>query len=90
MGVEYNGQYVSSLPLVVVEGKGPSLFGREWLNKIVLDWQKIGTVQSVQSISLLKEHDPFLSMSQNFQAQPQGFISLGQFCMPIGLKSLTG
>ena len=42
--VEYNQQH-ASLPLFVVKGNGPSLFGREWLNKITLDWKAINRVQ---------------------------------------------
>lgn len=31
---------VARLPLVVIKGKGPSLFGRNWLEQIQLDWQE--------------------------------------------------
>ena len=41
--VEYGGQ-VADLGLVVVEGHGPSLLGREWLEKIRLNW---GTLHSI-------------------------------------------
>ena len=34
------------LPLLVVKGKGPSLFGRNWLNKIKLNWGKINHIMS--------------------------------------------
>ena len=30
-----------TLPLVVIKGKGPSLFGRNWLEQIKLDWPVI-------------------------------------------------
>jgi hypothetical protein len=33
-----------SLPLVVVDGSGPSLFGRDWLAKIKVDWKRIFNV----------------------------------------------
>ncbi len=39
--VEYQGQQ-ESLPLLVVKGSGATLLGRNWLNKIRLDWQNIG------------------------------------------------
>ena len=38
--VEY-GDQVKTLPLYVVEGDGPSLFGRNWLGDIQLDWGSI-------------------------------------------------
>ena len=31
---------------MVVEGRGPSLFGRKWLEKIKVDWERIHSVQS--------------------------------------------
>ena len=41
-----------SLPLVVVDGSGPSLFGRDWLAKIKVDWKRIFNV-SVPTIPKL-------------------------------------
>ena len=40
-----------TLPLIVVEGNGPSLFGRNWLQHICLDWKSLGvaTAQKVPS-----------------------------------------
>ena len=38
--VKCNGQ-ITRLPLLVVEGDGPSLLGRNWLKAITLDWQQI-------------------------------------------------
>ena len=32
------------VPLIVVKGTGPSLFGRNWLNHIRLEWQEINYV----------------------------------------------
>ena len=40
VNVIYKTQAVQ-LPLLVVEGSGPSLLGRNWLEHIVLDWQDI-------------------------------------------------
>ena len=31
----------AKLPLVIVKGEGPTLFGRNWLTEIVLDWKGI-------------------------------------------------
>jgi hypothetical protein len=46
--VNYNGQRMS-LPLVVVDGSGPSIFGRDWLAKIKVDWKIIFNVRANDS-----------------------------------------
>ena len=43
--ISYKHQTVK-LPLVVVEGNGPSLFGPDWLQHINLDWRSLNMVQS--------------------------------------------
>ena len=35
----------ADVPLLVVEGSGPSLFGRDWLSRISLDWTKICNIR---------------------------------------------
>ena len=40
------GEQQERLPLVVVEGRGPCLFGQQWLSKIRLNWQSINNVRS--------------------------------------------
>ena len=45
MKVTY-GQQERCLPLVVVAGVGPSLFGRNWLHDIQLDWSNIHQVRT--------------------------------------------
>ena len=52
--VEYDGQPKQELPLVVVEGHGPTLFGRNWLAKIRLDWHDIKKVYSGVELLLRK------------------------------------
>lgn len=52
--VEYDGQPKPELPLVVVEGHGPTLFGRNWLAKIRLDWHDIKKVYSGVELLLRK------------------------------------
>ena len=41
--VEYSDQR-TKLPLVVMDGDGPSLFGHNWLKHIRLDWLRIGSI----------------------------------------------
>ena len=43
--VTYNDQTVT-LPLLVVEGTGPSLMGSDWLTKIRSDWENICNIQA--------------------------------------------
>ena len=35
------GKQTKALKLIVVSGSGPSLLGRDWLQKLCLDWQNI-------------------------------------------------
>ena len=43
--VSYKGQE-EDLPLLVVEGYGPSLLGCNWLSRIKLDWKEINLLRS--------------------------------------------
>ena len=45
-----------TLPLVVVEGSGPMLFGTNWLNAIKLNWAKIHYTQAPQLQELLAKY----------------------------------
>ena len=60
--VQSNGQ-TAALVLVVVAGDGPSLFGRNWLKYIRLNWSRIATVRAkapgVQT--LLQKHESLFS-----------------------------
>ncbi len=48
--VQYEKQNVT-LPLVIVKGKRPALLGRNWLEKIQLDWPNIFTVEKAEVAS---------------------------------------
>ncbi|KAI4885438.1 hypothetical protein NFI96_003949 [Prochilodus magdalenae] len=48
--VKLNKQRVR-LPLYVIKGEAPPLFGREWLRNINLDWREIKTVRTERSAS---------------------------------------
>ena len=55
--VVYEGQK-QDLVLIVVEGNGPSLFGRNWIKFIRPDWNQIATVHSTDRLqSILDKHD---------------------------------
>ena len=49
--VTHKGQ-TKQLPLLVVEGKGPSLLGRDWLEKLTLDWQQVHRLHTTGTLSL--------------------------------------
>ena len=53
--VEHNNQ-TAVLPLTVIEGEGPSLFGRNWLKSIQIDWKSIYTLKEGRLQSLLTAH----------------------------------
>ena len=70
--VVYNNQTVD-LPLLVIEGEGPSLFGRNWLKSIQLDWKSINYTRkgSLQDV-LLQYHKVFqegLGKLQGYKAK---------------------
>ena len=59
MNVVYRGDSFK-LPLVVIEGTGPILFGRNWLERIRLDWRSICMVTTLMQLdgvdSLLEKY----------------------------------
>ena len=63
----------AKLPLLVVEGEGPSLFGRDWLTKIRLDWGAINTVKCRTLTSVLESYssvfEPGLGTLQGYKAK---------------------
>ena len=67
----YEEQRVT-VPLLVVKGGGPILFGRDWLTKIRLDWGAINTVKCRTLTSVLKSHcsvfEPGLGTLQGYKA----------------------
>ena len=62
--VKYRSQTVM-LTLTIVEGSGPSLFGRDWLGQLQLDWKTIGLAmlseQSTQMAVLMKKYSQVFS-----------------------------
>ena len=61
------------LPLVVVVGEGPSLFGRDWLQVIRLDWKAIGQVERCQLSDILSHYknvfQPGLGTLEGYEAK---------------------
>ena len=55
--VGYQGS-TYQLPLVILEGRGPLLFGRNWLHQIRLNWQSICTVSSETGVEAVVDKFP--------------------------------
>ena len=72
VNVCYGDQQVM-LPLVVIKGKGPSLFGRNWLEQIKLDWPAIHRVQEDSVEGILRQYaevfEETLGTLKGFKAQ---------------------
>ena len=70
--VQYNEQTVN-LPLIVVKGNGQSLFGRDWLARIRLDWQRIHSILKCGITEVLNHHShvfqEILGTLQGYEAQ---------------------
>ena len=56
--VKYENQQ-HNLPLLVVDGDGPSLFGRNWLSSITLNWKSIRHLSTGPDGLLQKYKDVF-------------------------------
>ena len=52
--VVYGSQRVS-LPMVVVDGSGPTLFGRDWMSEITLHWSSIKQLQVENGLPEMKK-----------------------------------
>ena len=50
----------ASLPLVVVKGDGISLLGRNWLEKIKLDWKEVAKINGITQLPHQKKLDNLL------------------------------
>ena len=69
--VQYQDQE-AQLQLIVVRGSGPSLFGRNWLSAIRLDWRAINAVKGVRLAGVLEQHsalfEPGLGTLRGYEA----------------------
>ena len=54
--LSYKGRTPDKLPLLIVQGSGPTLLGRNWLTYIKLDWNEIHQVQCDSLRSLLAKY----------------------------------
>ena len=73
VNLAYKGQIAINMPLLTIQGSGPSLFGRNWLKEIILDWNEIHHVYS-DSLQVFLDKYPSvfqegLGTLKGFQAQ---------------------
>ena len=59
--IDVQVEYALILPLIVVKGHGPSLFGRNWFEKIKLNWSVIHTVTMSSAF-----REPITKTSESF------------------------
>ena len=53
--VQYQSQQ-AKLPLLVVQGTGPNLLGRDWLQSIRLNWVEINCIRHASVDDVLQKH----------------------------------
>ena len=68
-----NGQQSVKLPLLIIEGTGATLMGRNWLEHIKLNWNNIHKVNSDHLKTVLAHYSdvfqPELGMMKDFKAK---------------------
>ena len=69
--VRYKDQ-VKQLPLLVVPTDGPSLFGRDWLHAITLDWKELNRVHQVRHRALQDVLDQYADLFKPEMGTLQG------------------
>ena len=85
--VEYGGQSIPKLPVLVVKGDQPCLLGRDWLSKIRFDWKAIFHVTQDRIDSLQKEFQDLFEENQNPIRHFNAGIRLKEDCAPIFCKA---
>ena len=58
------GPQQATLPWIVVQGKGPSLFGRNWMEVIRLNWSSINHVTTNLSLDRILSKYPVVFMNE--------------------------
>ena len=77
------------LPLVVVAGKGPSLFGRNWLRKIRLEWGVIQNIEQNPAEDLLDEYSELFSPGLGTVKGVTAHLELKEGAIPRFFKPRT-
>ena len=49
---------LAKLPLVIVQGRGPTLLGRDWLSRLHLDWSQVNVISKEPTLqSILDQYE---------------------------------
>ena len=76
------------LPLVVGKGDKPVLLGRNWLDKLKLDWATIFKVSEVNAVDgLLAKYQVLFEKGYGHLKQFKAFIQVLEDAQPIFLKA---
>ena len=76
------GEQEANMPLIIVEGEGPSLFGRNWMQKIQLDWKNIGKMKIFNVKSLLHEYDELFAEGLGTMKDIEAKLTLKENAVP--------
>ncbi len=81
------GKQTAVLPLYVVQGDYPPLYGREWLRQIKLNWKEIKTVKLKMLEAVLQKHAVVFSKQLGEMKSIKAKITLKpehkpKFCQP--------
>ena len=87
--VQYQGQS-KELPIYVVKNEGPTLFGKEWLESIRLDWPLLqletsGTIPALEDV--LSKHASVFSESLGKMKNIQAQIHIKESARPLFWKA---
>ena len=80
------GSQSCRVPLVVVGGKGPSLFGLNWLERFTLDWPSIKTVRTALD-ELLQKHEALFRKELGTLKGVEAHLEVDPTCTPKFFKA---
>ena len=85
--VEYNA-YKCELPLVIVKGDKPALFGRNWLKVLKLDWGKLLSISEDNPVDrLIKEYSNLFDVGHGKVNNFKATIALQPRAQPVYRKA---
>ena len=90
MPVTHNSQ-TKSLSALVVKGAGPSLLGRDWLQKLKLDWKNVFfsemSKRSLKLDEVLKKHEAVFKKELGTMKDVKSKIYVDPNAVPIFIKA---